>query len=130
MNECIGTPYYVAPEVLLSEYDEKCDLWSVGVISYMLLSGKPPFTGENEFEIIKSVRNGIISFDIPEFDNVSQEAKDFVEKLLHYDPRQRLSANLALQHNWIKLYDQSDKDIEITCQALVALSKFNTQQNL
>ena len=71
MNECIGTPYYVAPEVLLSEYDEKCDLWSVGVISYMLLSGKPPFTGENEFEIIKSVRDGNFSFDIPEFDNVS-----------------------------------------------------------
>jgi serine/threonine protein kinase len=51
-------------------------------------------------------------------------------ELLTYDPRQRLSASEALSHNWIKLYDDSDKDIEITCQALVALSKFNAQQKL
>lgn len=115
MKDCVGTPYYVAPEVLLADYDEKCDIWSVGVILYMLLSGYPPFTGDDELEIIKNVRVGHYDLNAPSMEHVSQDAKDLISSLLDYNPANRPSANEALQHAWIKLYDQSDKDLEITC---------------
>jgi len=60
----VGTSYYIAPEVILSNYDEKCDLWSVGVILYLLLTGKPPFDGENDKEVIKKVRVGHYDLDV------------------------------------------------------------------
>ena len=64
MRQTMGTPYYIAPEVLLGDYDEKCDIWSIGVIMYMLLYGKPPFTGDNEVEIIQNVINGTYKLHI------------------------------------------------------------------
>ena len=76
-----GTAYYIAPEVLLSEYDEKCDLWSLGVILYILLSGQPPFDGKNDREIIKKVRTGYYSLDIDELSEVSYEGLDLLRQL-------------------------------------------------
>jgi calcium-dependent protein kinase len=61
----------VAPEVLMSEYDEKCDIWSIGVILYTMLAGLPPFEGENELEIVKKVKKGIYDLNIPELKLVS-----------------------------------------------------------
>ena len=58
MSEKVGTPYYIAPEVLSGKYTSKCDIWSAGVIAYMLLSGKAPFTGSTEAEILKNVQSG------------------------------------------------------------------------
>lgn len=58
MSEKVGTPYYIAPEVLSGKYTSKCDIWSTGVIAYMLLSGKAPFTGSTEAEILKNVQSG------------------------------------------------------------------------
>lgn len=65
LDEKLGTPYYIAPEVLNKSYNSKCDIWSVGVITYILLSGSPPFNGDNDKEIMKKVRAGKFSFDSP-----------------------------------------------------------------
>jgi calcium-dependent protein kinase len=87
LTEVIGTAYYVAPEILEKNYDEKCDLWSIGVLTYILISGKPPFNGTNDKEIFEKVKIGEIDFDkYPIFSKVSKEVKDFITKLLTKDP--------------------------------------------
>ena len=72
----------MAPEVFLSEYDSKCDMWSLGVILYLMLSGIPPFFGTNDKDIIKKVRWGEYDIEIDELSNVSLEAKDLIKQLL------------------------------------------------
>jgi calcium-dependent protein kinase len=87
----LGTPYYVSPEVLEGKYDMRCDLWSVGVIAYILLSGTPPFNGKNEIEVFNKIR--CCDYEFPEsiWSNTSNDAKKFIMKLLHPDPNKRLT---------------------------------------
>jgi calcium-dependent protein kinase len=87
---------------LKKKYSEKCDIWSIGVILYILLCGYPPFNGQNDKQIIESVLKGHYTVDEPEWDEVSADGKDFVKKMLAYDPAKRISASDALQHKWIK----------------------------
>ena len=89
MKTKVGTPYYVAPEVLKRDYTKSCDVWSIGVITYILLCGYPPFYGDSDTEIFESVRVGRYDFPSPEWDDISDEAKDFVNSLLKLDPSAR-----------------------------------------
>eukprot|EP00020_Sapocribrum_chincoteaguense_P006980 CAMPEP_0170740412 /NCGR_PEP_ID=MMETSP0437-20130122/5670_1 /TAXON_ID=0 /ORGANISM="Sexangularia sp." /LENGTH=323 /DNA_ID=CAMNT_0011078911 /DNA_START=146 /DNA_END=1117 /DNA_ORIENTATION=+ len=98
-----GTPDYVAPEVLRGEvYDESVDMWSVGVISYILLCGFPPFWGDSQGELFDRILSVEFDFPDPEWTNVSADAKDFVKKLLVKDAASRLKAAEALEHPWLK----------------------------
>jgi len=96
-----GTPYYIAPEVLKQEYDEKCDVWSCGVIMYVLLCGFPPFAGRNDQIILEKVSKGVFSFDRPGWKEVSEEAKELIKKMLTFDPKDRISSEEALNDPWI-----------------------------
>ena len=96
LDEKLGTPYYIAPEVLNKRYNEKCDIWSCGVILYIILSGVPPFNGANDQEIMKNVKIGKFSFSDPCWNNMSDKAKDLIKKLLTYDIDQRPTAEEAL----------------------------------
>ena len=82
--------------MLKKNYSEKCDIWSIGVVMYVLLCGYPPFNGANDKAIIESVLKGKYSLDEPEWDDISEEAKDLIKKLLDYDPAKRISAGEAL----------------------------------
>ena len=102
LNENVGTPLYIAPEIINNKkYNEKCDLWSCGVIMYMILSGQPPFKGENEEEIYQAIKNGKFNFDDEKWDEISNEAKDLIKNLLMKDINKRYSAKEALNHPWI-----------------------------
>ena len=99
----IGSAYYIAPEVLSRNYTELCDLWSCGVIMYILLTGRPPFNGGSEEEIMKKIREG--NYDLKKYPwgVISDEAKDLVKGLLQVNTKKRLSAKEALEHKWFKI---------------------------
>jgi serine/threonine protein kinase len=102
-HDVVGSSYYIAPEVLEGAYGMECDMWSLGVIVFMLLSGRPPFGGEDETEIMKRALLGVYSMNHHVWDNVSDEAKDFVRKLLQKDPAKRMTSAQALKHPWLEL---------------------------
>jgi len=103
----VGTPGYVAPEVLTSEsYDMSVDMWSIGVIIYILLCGFPPFFGETPPELFKKIIECKYDFDDQAWDEVSDQAKDLIRHLLVKDPKQRFTATQCLQHEWIKSMDE------------------------
>lgn len=101
MNNLVGTPYYIAPEVLRRNYNKSCDLWSVGVIAYILLCGYPPFNGRNNEETHRLILKGLLSFPSEEWTGVSREARDFICRLLMMDPSKCMTTEQALKHPWI-----------------------------
>jgi len=106
MSTIVGTPYYIAPEVLRKKYDKSCDLWSVGVIAYILLCGYPPFNGRNNDETHAAVLRGRYSFPSREWKHTSREARDFVRGLLQTDPKRRMTVEEALAHPWMARYSE------------------------
>jgi len=109
-----GTPYYIAPEVLKGSYTTQCDNWSMGVVLFIMLSGKPPFGGKSNKEIIDNVLKGEYSFKNPVWENISDNAKDLLAKLLERQADVRLTAEEAYNHPWIQ--QQKDKefaDVEV-----------------
>ena len=101
-KKLVGSSYYIAPEVLKQKYNEKCDLWSCGVIMYILLSARPPFGGQDDNEIMKRVILGEYDLKSPPFDKLSKNALDLIRKLLTMDVNKRISAEQALNHPWFK----------------------------
>jgi calcium-dependent protein kinase len=126
LDEKLGTPYYIAPEVLAKSYGSKCDIWSCGVITYITLSGIPPFNGASDQEIMKKVKSGKFSFADPVWAGVSAEAKDFISQLLTLDQDKRPSAEQALQHPWIV---EANKLTTANLQSDVAMNALNNLQN-
>ena len=108
MRNTVGTPYYIAPEVHRRKYDKSCDLWSVGVITYILLCGYPLFNGATNKEVCDSVRRGYCHFSLIDWSGVSREGRDFVWRLLQKDPRKRMTVNQALNHPWMLKHINSD----------------------
>ena len=101
LKGAVGTTFYMAPEVITGNYNEKCDIWALGVILYIMLCGKPPFYSQNEEELKKNICSMKYTFDYPEFKKVSQDAIDLIKKIL-VPPEKRLSAAEILQTPWIK----------------------------
>ncbi|KAI7750828.1 hypothetical protein M8C21_028090 [Ambrosia artemisiifolia] len=102
LNDIVGSAYYVAPEVLHRSYSTEADVWSIGVIAYILLCGSRPFWARSESGIFRAVLKADPSFDEVPWPTLSSEAKDFVKRLLNKDPRKRLTAVQALSHPWIR----------------------------
>ncbi len=137
----IGTPYYIAPEVLKKSYGYECDIWSLGVILYMLLSGTPPFDGFDDQSILQKVKIGKYSLDGETWEIISNEAKDLINKMLTYSPENRISAEDALKHEWFKKFlkfKNTNTHIPLTKEVMSHISavpfenlrKFNARQKI
>ena len=103
-NEIIGSTYYIAPEVLKQNYNEKCDTWSIGVLLYMLLTKKAPFNGKNNEIIIEKIEEGNYDKKCKKLLEYSPEVRDLLDNLLEIDVNKRFSARKALNHPWFKIY--------------------------
>ncbi|KAI4336738.1 hypothetical protein L6164_015228 [Bauhinia variegata] len=112
-RDIVGTAYYVAPEVLNRNYGKEMDVWSAGVILYILLCGLPPFWGETEKGIFEAILEGNYDFQSQPWPSISAAAKDLIRKMLTYDPKKRITAAEALEHPWMKEGGEaSDKPID------------------
>nr|XP_005174188.2 calcium/calmodulin-dependent protein kinase IG isoform X1 [Danio rerio] len=102
MSTACGTPGYVAPEVLAQKpYSKAVDCWSIGVITYILLCGYPPFYEETETRLFSKIMKGQYEFDSPFWDDISESAKDFIRNMMQKNPKMRFNTEQALRHPWI-----------------------------
>ncbi|KAI9988271.1 hypothetical protein PInf_021669 [Phytophthora infestans] len=126
LSTACGTPGYVAPEILMSKpYGKEVDIWSIGVITYILLCGYPPFHHDNQGVLFRLIKAGRYEFDSPYWDDVSVEAKDLISKMLFLKPVERWTARQLLEHPWIA--GDAVKDVQLTT-ALEELRKFNARR--
>ncbi|KAG2690873.1 hypothetical protein I3843_09G206200 [Carya illinoinensis] len=101
-SEIVGSPYYMAPEVLKRNYGPEIDIWSAGVILYILLCGVPPFWAESEQGVAQAILRGLIDFKRDPWPNISESAKILVKQMLEPDPKLRLTAKQVLEHTWLQ----------------------------
>ncbi|KAK7078576.1 Calcium/calmodulin-dependent protein kinase type 1, partial [Halocaridina rubra] len=112
MATACGTPGYVAPEVLAQKpYGKAVDVWSIGVIAYILLCGYPPFYDENDANLFAQILKGEFEFDSPYWDEISDSAKDFIRQLMCVDVEKRYTCKQSLGHPWISGNTASDRNI-------------------
>jgi calcium/calmodulin-dependent protein kinase I len=123
-----GTPGYVAPEILERQpYDTQCDLWSLGVIAYILLGGYSPFEEKTQDALFARIKKGEYTFHDEFWHTVSDSAKDLIRKLLNINPSQRLTAQQALQHQWMTESDDvlASTDLGVN---LYELKRYNAKR--
>ncbi|KAK9906996.1 hypothetical protein M0R45_002550 [Rubus argutus] len=112
-RDIVGSAYYVAPEVLRRSYGKEIDIWSAGVILYILLSGVPPFWAETERGIFDAILEGVVDFESQPWPSISDSAKDLVRKMLTQDPKKRITSLKVLEHPWLREGGEaSDKPID------------------
>jgi len=126
-----GTAYYLAPEVLSGRYNEKCDVWSCGVILYILLSGSPPFGGDDDAEIFQSIKSGKIYFDLDEFKGVSNDVKQLILHCCCKDVAKRYSAQQAVNSDWLKLQHSErgvsrEESNDLKCNLIAKFKNFGS----
>ena len=129
LHSVLGTPYYVAPEVLKGNYDQKCDIWSIGAMTYLLLCGKPPFNGGSDQEIFNNILNTEVKFENPLWENISNNAKSFVKLCLEKNGAKRPSAIKALDHPWFtNVLNATHRQQNLREDILMNIKNFNIKQ--
>ncbi|EPS71343.1 calcium dependent protein kinase 12 [Genlisea aurea] len=128
-SDVVGSPYYVAPEVLRKHYGPEADVWSAGVILYILLSGVPPFWAETEMGIFRQILQGKLDFDSEPWPGISDFAKDLIRKMLDRNPKTRLTAHEVLCHPWI-VDDTTAPDKPLDSAVLSRLKQFSAMNKL
>eukprot|EP00475_Leptophrys_vorax_P030937 TRINITY_DN4668_c0_g1_i1.p1 TRINITY_DN4668_c0_g1~~TRINITY_DN4668_c0_g1_i1.p1 ORF type:complete len:533 (-),score=71.51 TRINITY_DN4668_c0_g1_i1:249-1847(-) len=128
-SDIVGSAYYVAPEVLRRKYGPEADVWSCGVILYILLCGVPPFWAESEQGIFDAVLKGHIDFSSDPWPLISASAKELIKKMLKQDPKERLTARQVLDHPWVKI-DGEASDVPLDSAVLTKLKQFSAMNKM
>ena len=128
MKTIVGTPYYVAPEVLRGPYTKACEIWSLGVFMYLILLGKHPFKGKNLHSIQEKASNVPTIIKFEEINSISDKAKDLLMKMLVAKPSKRITLKEALNHPWFENFDQKEDKISPT--VLMSLCKYKAKNKL
>jgi len=102
LNSLVGTPIYMAPEIIQGSYDERCDNWSLGCILYLLLTGHNAFKGKNRQQVFDTILSGDYDTSSKEYKSISPAAKDLISKFLIVNPNHRFTAVQALCHPWLE----------------------------
>lgn len=126
LNSIVGTPYYVAPEVLTGKYDKKVDIWSIGIIMYVLMTGKPPFNGRSKGELFKNIQTQEIPLPIKrDKSSYSEEAVKFLFLITKKEPNERISAADALKHEWFEILTSDKGNQQVPKEILENLRNFS-----
>ncbi|XP_042520551.1 calcium-dependent protein kinase 2-like [Macadamia integrifolia] len=128
-RDIVGSAYYVAPEVLRRSYGKEIDIWSAGVILYILLSGVPPFWAETEKEIFDAILKGDIDFDSAPWPSISSGGKDLIRRMLTQDPKKRITSAQILEHPWLR-EDGEAPDKPIDNAVLSRMKQFRAMNKL
>jgi len=127
LKDKTGTVLYIAPEVIEGSYDEKCDIWSCGVLMYMMLCGQPPFNGSSRKEVMMKIRSGKFAFKSNIWQLITSEAKDLITQMLTLNPDKRPSCRQVLSHPWFL----KDQDVSINSLTyLENMKKFEIHSQL
>ena len=129
-DQVFGAPYYASPEALVGDFSDKNDVWSIGVILYVMLAGRPPFGGDSDNKIMATITKGAFEFESEHWGGKSDEVQDLISKLLEKDPAKRLSAKDALQHEWIKSMLNKSVGGWAPLGAVATLAAFRVSENL
>lgn len=130
MKSKVGTEHYMAPEIIKRNYSNSCDVWSAGVLLYIMLWGWPPFDGDSEDEVMALVEKIEYDFEDEWFENVSEEVKDLIRKIL-VPEKDRLTLQQVLQHEWIKNYANYENEQKMINENLISkLKNFNRTTKL
>ncbi|KAK4353530.1 hypothetical protein RND71_025724 [Anisodus tanguticus] len=127
-SDVVGSPYYVAPEVLCKHYGPESDVWSAGVILYILLSGVPPFWAETDMGIFRQILRGKLDLESEPWPGISDSAKDLLRKILDRNPKRRLTAHEVLCHPWMD--DSMTPDKPLDSAVLSRLKQFSAMNKL
>ncbi|XP_061350151.1 calcium-dependent protein kinase 29-like isoform X2 [Gastrolobium bilobum] len=128
-KEVVGSAYYIAPEVLKRNYGKEIDVWSAGVILYILLSGGPPFWAETEKGIFEAILGGKLNLESAPWPSISEAAKDLIRKMLTLDPKNRITASDALEHQWMKEGGEAS-DRPLDNAVLIRLKQFRAMNKM
>jgi calcium-dependent protein kinase len=126
----VGTPYFVSPQVLDACYDNKSDIWSCGVIMYILLVGHPPFMGKTDQELFDSIRRAHVNFSKNEWKYISEDARDVITWLLKHEPRCRYGARQALDHRWTECQAPRAPEVQLHPGLVSNIRTFQQQNKL
>jgi len=127
LNTKVGTPYYIPPEVLTGRYGKECDIWSLGIVAFILLTGFPPFKSNKTKDIYQTILHDNIKFEHRTWEN-KPDSLDFVKKLLKFNPKERLTPEEALEHPWI--IRSEVKNMEIDRKLYQKLDKYSSPEGI